>query len=234
MNPETKRGVIRWLVREVIGGAVFVGLALFVPAGTLNWPMGWALIGVYLTWTVATALLMIPRCPELLIERMARRKDAKGWDVALMSGIGLLTLAKYIVAGLDFRNEWTPKLWSVPVALQIVALIVTVLGYLLTTWAMTVNAYFSKVVRIQDDRGHSVATGGPYQLVRHPGYLGTLVFEIATPFLLGSLWALIPGIVSAMLFIVRTALEDKTLREELAGYEAYAEQVRHRLIPGVW
>ena len=234
MNPETKRGVVRWLVREVIGGAVFVGLALFIPAGTLNWPMGWALIGVYLTWTTATALLIIPRCPELLIERMSRRKDAKGWDVALISVIGLLTLARYIVAGLDLRNEWTLGLWEVPLALQVGALVVTVLGYVLTTWAMTVNAYFSKIVRIQDDRGHSVATDGPYQYVRHPGYLGTLAFELGTPIMLGSLWALILGVVSAALFVVRTAIEDRTLQEELKGYETYAQQVRYRLIPGVW
>jgi protein-S-isoprenylcysteine O-methyltransferase Ste14 len=234
MNTETKRGVIRWLVREVFAGAVFVGLSLFIPAGTLNWPMGWALVGVYLTWTTATALLMIPRCPDLLIERMARRKDAKGWDVALMSVVGLLTLGKHIVAGLDFRNGWTLRLWSVPLALQIAALVIAVLAYALTTWAMTVNAYFSKIVRIQNDRGHSVATGGPYRYVRHPGYLGTLAFELATPILLGSLWALIPGVASALLLIVRTALEDKTLQEELAGYETYAGRVRYRLIPGVW
>jgi protein-S-isoprenylcysteine O-methyltransferase Ste14 len=234
MNPETKRVIIRWLVREIIGGSAFVGLALFIPAGTANWPMGWALVGVYLTWTAATALLIIPRCPELLIERMARPKNTKRWDMALMSVIGLLTLARYIVAGLDFRNGWTFDLWPVPVALQIAGLVVAVLAYTLTTWAMTVNAYFSKIVRIQDDRGHSVATDGPYQVVRHPGYLGTLAFELGTSIMLGSMWALILGAVSAVLFIVRTALEDKTLREELAGYEAYAEQVRYRLIPGVW
>jgi protein-S-isoprenylcysteine O-methyltransferase Ste14 len=234
MNPETKRVVIRWLVREILGGTVFAGLALFIPAGTLNWPMGWALIGVYLTWTAATALLLIPRCPELLIERMARRKDAKGWDVALMGVVGLLTLAKYIVAGLDFRNGWTSNLWPVPIALQIAGLVGAVLGYALTTWAMTVNAYFSKIVRIQDDRGHSVATDGPYRVVRHPGYLGTLAFELGTAVMLGSLWALILGAVSAVLFVVRTALEDKTLQEELAGYREYAQQVRYRLIPGIW
>ena len=234
MNPETRRGIIRWLAREVLGGAVFVGLTLFIPAGTLNWPMGWALIGVYLTWTAATALLIIPRCPDLLIERMSRRKDAKRWDIGLMSIIGLLTLAKYIVAGLDFRNEWTATLWSVPFAAQIAGLVVAVLAYVLTTWAMTVNAYFSKIVRIQDDRGHSVATDGPYQYVRHPGYVGTLAFELGTPVMLGSLWALIPGVISAALFVVRTAIEDKTLQEELEGYAAYAQQVRYRLIPGVW
>ena len=99
---------------------------------------------------------------------------------------------------------------------------------------MTANAYFSKIVRIQDDRGHTVATGGPYRYVRHPGYTGTVLFELTTPFMLGSLWALIPGALAAILMIVRTALEDRTLQEELDGYKAYTEQTRYRLLPGVW
>jgi protein-S-isoprenylcysteine O-methyltransferase Ste14 len=234
MNAETKRGVVKWLVREVIAGSVIVGLTLFIPAGTLNWPMGWALVGVYLVWTISTAILMIPRYPELLIERMARRKDAKTWDTILMSIVGLSTLAKHIVAGLDFGRGWTSRVWQVPLALQIAALILAALGYALGVWAMTANAYFSKIVRIQDDRGQTVATGGPYRYVRHPGYTGTVVFELATPILLGSLWALIPGVLSAILMVVRTALEDKTLQKELAGYQAYARQTRYRLLPGVW
>jgi protein-S-isoprenylcysteine O-methyltransferase Ste14 len=234
MNTETKRIIVRWLIREVIVGSTFAGLSLFLPARTLNWPMGWALVGIYLTWATATALLLIPRSPELLIERMARRKDAKKWDTAIMSIVGLATLAKYIVAGLDFHAGWTASVWQVPLALQIAALIVAASGYALGVWAMTANAYFSKIVRIQDDRGQTVATGGPYQYVRHPGYTGTVLFELTTPFMLGSLWALIPGGLAAILKIVRTALEDKTLQKELEGYKAYTEQTRYRLLPGVW
>jgi protein-S-isoprenylcysteine O-methyltransferase Ste14 len=234
MDTETKRGVVRWLIREIIVGSVVVGLSLFIPAGTTNWPMGWALVGVYLAWTTATALLLIPRSPDLLIERMARRKDAKTWDTILMSVVGLTTLAKHIVAGLDFRKEWTADVWQVPLGLQIATLAVAALGYALGLWAMAANAYFSKILRIQDDRGHTVATGGPYQYVRHPGYTGTVLFELTTPIVLGSLWALIPGGLSALLMVVRTALEDKTLQEELAGYTDYTKQVRYRLLPGVW
>jgi protein-S-isoprenylcysteine O-methyltransferase Ste14 len=234
MDSETKRGVVRWLIREIIAGSAVVGLSLFIPAWTLNWPMAWALVGIYLAWTVATALLLIPRSPELLIERMARRKDAKTWDTALMSVVGLTTLAKHIVAGLDFRLGWTANVWQVPLSLQIAAAVVAALGYALGLWAMTANAYFSKIVRIQDDRGQTVATGGPYRYVRHPGYTGTVLFELATPFMLGSLWALIAGGLAALLMIVRTALEDRTLQKELAGYKDYTEQVHYRLLPGVW
>jgi protein-S-isoprenylcysteine O-methyltransferase Ste14 len=151
-----------------------------------------------------------------------------------MSIVGLATLAKYIVAGLDFGRGWTSSVWQVPLALQIAALILAALGYALGVWAMTANAYFSKIIRIQDDRGQTVATGGPYRYVRHPGYAGTVVFELMTPIMLGSLWALIPGVLTAILMVVRTALEDRTLQKELAGYQAYAKQTRYRLLPGVW
>ncbi len=216
-------------------GVVMVAVILFASAWRLDWAMGWALVGVYAAWVGANAVLLIPTSPDLLIERVTRAKDAKAWDTALLGVVGLVTLAKYILAGLDVRRGWTARAWpGMPLALQIVALVVAALGYALGTWAMTANAFFSKVVRIQEDRQHAVATGGPYRCVRHPGYSGTIAFELATPFMLGSLWALIPGVLVVLLTIVRTALEDRTLQEELEGYPAYARRVRYRLLPGVW
>jgi protein-S-isoprenylcysteine O-methyltransferase Ste14 len=108
------------------------------------------------------------------------------------------------------------------------------LGYALVVWATASNAYFSQVVRLQSERGHAVATGGPYRFVRHPAYIGTILFELAAPILLDSWWALIPGALNAVLFLVRTSLEDRTLRSELEGYQEYASQVRFRLLPGIW
>jgi protein-S-isoprenylcysteine O-methyltransferase Ste14 len=99
---------------------------------------------------------------------------------------------------------------------------------------MVSNAFFAEGVRIQEERGHTVATGGPYRYVRHPGYVGAIAAGLSTPFLLGSPWALIPAGISATLYVVRTALEDRTLREELPGYAEYAEQTGYRLLPGVW
>ncbi len=227
---DVRRGVIRWLVRESVG-VVFVAVTLFVPAGTLRWGWGWALVGVYAAWTAANAILLIPTSPELLAERGRRRKDAKRWDAALLAVIGVATIAKHLVAGFDYRFGWSAAL---PIWLHTVCLIAAASGYALVTWGMVANAYFSLVVRIQEDRGHQVATGGPYRFVRHPGYAGTFVFELATPLMLGSLWALIPGGLMALAMVVRTALEDRTLRAELPGYAEYAQRTRYRLLPGVW
>jgi len=227
---DTRRGVLRWLLREAMG-IVIVALSLFLSAGRWDWAMGWALVGIYVIWSAANALILIPRSPELLAERGTRRKDVKSWDTMILSIIGLTTLVKHITAGLDMRFGWTPPM---PPALQIAAWVIAALGYALGTWAMAINAFFSLVVRIQEDRGQTVVSSGPYRVVRHPGYVGTLAFELVTPIMLGSLWALIAGGLAALLTIVRTALEDRTLHEELPGYAEYAQKTRYRLLPGVW
>lgn len=230
-NPEIKRGVIGWLRREIIG-LVMLAVTLFWPAGRLDWVWGWALFGIVAAWVTVNAIVLIPRSPELLIERSSRKLEGmKNWDLTLMGFVGVLTIGKNIIAGLDFRNGWTTQ---VPLQAQVITLVIAALGYALVNWAMASNAFHSHIVRIQEDRGHTVATGGPYKYLRHPTYLGTVLFELASPIMLGSLWALIPGAISALLFIIRTALEDRDLKNELDGYGEYAEQVRFRLIPGIW
>jgi protein-S-isoprenylcysteine O-methyltransferase Ste14 len=140
-------------------------------------------------------------------------------------------LVRYILAGLDQRYGWTN---GFPVAAQIAAVAICILSYALFIWAMASNRFFSQIVRIQSDRDHVVATAGPYRYVRHPGYAGMVVFELAMSTLLGSWWAILAGGVCSSLIILRTALEDRTLQVELPGYAEYARQVRYRLLPGVW
>ena len=222
-------GVIRWLIRETIG-VLGQAAVLFLSVGRWNWAMGWAFVTLTALWVSATALVVIPRNPDLLAERLGPRKGAKTWDAVIMSIIGVALVACYIVAGLDVRYEWT----RISLPLQITALVIVVLGYALTVWATAANAFFSLIVRIQRERGHTVAAGGPYRFVRHPAYVGGVALYLATPVMLGSLWALIPGGLSAVLMVVRTVLEDKMLLNELDGYKAYAVQVRYRLLPGVW
>ncbi|MBN1312966.1 MAG: isoprenylcysteine carboxylmethyltransferase family protein [Anaerolineae bacterium] len=221
---------MRFLVRETMG-LVITGAALFISAGRLDWLEGWAVISVMAAWVTGMAYILIVRSPELLAERLGPRKGTKSWDTVIMSIVGLLTLAKLVVAGLDERWGWSSGI--TPPA-QITALVLVALGYGLVVWATAANAYFSLNVRIQEERRHTVATGGPYRFVRHPAYVGSILYELFTPVLLGSWWALALGGTSALLFIVRTALEDRALHKELSGYEEYARQTRYRLLPGVW
>jgi len=212
-------------------GTVIAGVALFWPAGRIDWWPAWALIATLLAWSTATAIVTLRFSPDLLAERLGPRKGGKAWDTAIMSIVGILTLVRLIVAGLDQRHGWTS---GIPPAAQGVALGVSVLSYALVVWATASNAFFSQIVRIQSERGHAVATGGPYRAVRHPAYVGTILFELAVPVMLASWWALIFGGVNAVLLVLRTALEDRTLQAELTGYTDYARQVRYRLLPGIW
>ncbi len=229
-QPVPTRTFVRWLVREFMG-VILVGVVLFPAAGTMDWPMGWALVGIYLVWVCANALVLIPRSPELIAERLGPKKGAKTWDTAIITMVGLATIGRLVIAGLDERYGLTV---GITLPLQMIALVVAVLGYALGVWAMASNAFFSQIVRIQEERGHTVVTDGPYRFVRHPGYVGVILFELAVPVMLGSLWALAVGGLIALLIVIRTALEDRTLLVELDGYPEYAKKVRYRLVPAVW
>ena len=230
-SADMRAGLIRWAVRGFSYKA-FVALILCLAVGRLDWAWGWAYVAVFLGYDIACAILFMPRNPGLLLERSGGQAGMKRWDLWLLAvSVGLLPMLVWVVAGLDERLGWGPE---VPLWGHLVALALTILGYGIVVWAMAANAFFSTIVRIQTERGHTVATGGPYRFVRHPGYVGTILFTGAMPFLLGSWWALIPAVPAIALLIVRTRLEDDTLRAELNGYEAYTRQTHYRLLPGVW
>jgi protein-S-isoprenylcysteine O-methyltransferase Ste14 len=204
---------------------------LFIAAGRWSWVMGWIYMAVYACVTVI-AVLVVPLDPDLIAERTQIKEGVKEWDKRItVIGSVLYPLAILIVAGLDARFGWSPH---VPLALQLAALLVAALGNLLSIWATAVNRFYGRFVRIQKERGHSVISDAPYRTIRHRGYLGQIIFSLASALALGSLWALIPCGLFALLLVVRTALEDRTLQDELEGYTAYTQRVRHRLIPYVW
>lgn len=226
----------------MLRGAVFLTLYLaflvaipFIAAGRVDWPTAWASMGIYVAISVVNFFLVDP---ELVRERsrglaLPTGTGTKGWDQALATASWIfffpLTL---LMAGLDIgRFGWSVPL---PAIVQILALVVFALGNALGSWAMVSNRYFSTFVRLQHDRGHQVVTRGPYRYVRHPGYAGVIVGAAALPLALGSLWALLPAVVGASGFVLRTALEDRVLLEELDGYADYVSQVHYRLLPGVW
>jgi protein-S-isoprenylcysteine O-methyltransferase Ste14 len=234
-RPDIAGPLLKRLLQLSIGILVMAAI-LFISAWRLDWVMAWAFLGVYAGGIIVNLLVMLAKDPalaaELATECSEIRADVKGWDKVLVPLITVLThVVVLIVAGLNVRLGWPPE---VPVALQVVMLVVGTLGYALILWSMLTNTFFSAAVRIQEDRGHAVVTTGPYQFVRHPGYVGLFAFTLAAPVALGSWWALIPGGLATILVIVRTALEDRTLQAKLAGYKEYAARVRYRLLPGVW
>jgi protein-S-isoprenylcysteine O-methyltransferase Ste14 len=229
MKDVSPRLIVLYAGREVLG-LVVMAAALFWSAGRLDWWPAWAALAVMAAWTAAMALLLFVT-PDLLAERLGLGKGAKRWDIAIVRILGNVTFVRYIVAGLDQRYGWTG---GFPVAVQFGALVICVLGYALFVWAAARNRFFSQIVRIQSERGHTVVSAGPYELVRHPAYLGAILYELAVPVLLASWWCLIVSALAAGVLVLRTALEDRTLQAELSGYAYYSLQVRYRLLPGIW
>jgi len=194
--------------------------------------MGWIFVGSNTAALVVGSIIVGRKSPDLLLERNTRHKDAKSWDKVLSPFIALGgPVLIWMTAGLDKRFQWSPEISQ---DIQIAGLATTLIGMSLVVWSMVSNKFFSGVVRIQSDRGHSVADCGPYRYVRHPGYAGFIVTYLTTPLALGSLWALLPGGITVCVTVIRTWLEDQTLKEELDGYKAYADRVIYQLVPGLW
>lgn len=231
--PQAKKIPIRVMIFFALYTFLFPAI-IFLAGGGLRWPMGWWYYGLSVSATVISRLIVAQVNPDQLTERgtgMAA-DNAKRWDRSLSMLVGLvLPVVVLIVVGLDHRGSWSPVF---PVWVSTAAIILLILGYTLATWAFVVNRFFSGVVRIQHERGHHVISDGPYRFVRHPGYLGGLISIVATPVLLGSLWGLVPAAIYLAVLITRTELEDRTLREELPGYQQYTQRTRFRLLPGVW
>jgi len=220
------------LIAAVITIAIFLLLAgcIFGAAGTLSWPMAWAVLAIYAI-SKAAALIFVD--PELIKERTNLGYDVDYREMVFATcGYLCLYPGTFVVAGLD-AVRFGPAI-PISQSIQITMLFVFALGYGFSFWAVLSNPFFTTNVRIQDDRDHLVITSGPYALIRHPSYAGVLFAHIALPFVLGSIWAFVPAIVGTIFFILRTAREDQLLQEGLAGYREYQTRVRWRLLPGVW
>jgi protein-S-isoprenylcysteine O-methyltransferase Ste14 len=218
---------------QVLVAVVAQAALLFLSSWRLDWVMAWVYVGAFAVALTAMTIYQELSNPELVEERseFKPREGVQNWDVILSAVIRVSLLANYVVAGLDVRFGWKPE---IPLVVQIAAFALGLLGAGLLVWAMAANRYAAVYARIQQERGHAVATTGPYRFVRHPFYVGTITFSLTIPLALGSPWALISGGLAALLFIVKAAAEDRMLRQGLAGYREYAGRVRYRLLPGVW
>jgi len=219
--------------RAIVQVVIVVVIAPFMPmiiSAQWDWWQAWAYAVVSILAFAISRLLVARKHPDLLKERarFMDAKDTKPWDKVLAPLLGIGSVIILIVAGFDRHS-------SPPVsALNLVALLGICLGYGFSSWALIENRFFAGTVRIQTERGHHVVTTGPYRIMRHPGYAGGLFGYVFIPILLDSFWAWIPTILLAVVIIIRTALEDKTLQEELPGYKEFTKKTKYRLLPGIW
>jgi len=207
---------------------------LLVCGGDIAWWQAWVFAAMIVAVGVASRAWGERRHPGLMAERAKfdQAPDVKPWDKVLAPLMAVsVSFPLVIVAGLDHRFGWSP---AFPLWLNLIGFILIAAGYAFASWAMAENRFFSGVVRIQTDREHAVCDSGPYRILRHPGYAGNALALPGIALALSSVWTLIPAAAALVIIMIRTALEDRTLQEELPGYREYAQRVRYRLILGIW
>ena len=236
-KPDNQKAVATAFPRQWINLVVVylsIPLILLVCGGDFGWWQAWVYSLLIVAAGLGGRILAEQRHPGLTAERQNKEtiQSAKSWDKVLAPLMALsLSFPLVIVAGLDHRFGWSPEF---PLWLMVLGFILIALGYAFGVWAIAENRFFSSTVRIQTDRGHVVCDSGPYRFVRHPGYAGNILPLLGIVLALGSLWTLIPAAAALIIAVIRTALEDQTLQEELPGYQEYARRVHYRLIPGLY
>ncbi len=216
-------------IGQVFGMLVVSMLLFFVLAGSLQFTRAWLVFAIYFMVLLVNFIVMVAKnASDIARERSETKKGTKGWDIAIASLYAIGLFGIFVAAGLDARAGIV--IWGLPV----IALgsLMFVCGDGLVLWAMLSNKYFYTTARI--DPRQKVAVKGPYAKIRHPGYVGILLFITAMPMILGSPSAMIIALVVDLLILLRTYLEDNMLMHELKGYKAYAKDVRYRLIPYLW
>ena len=214
-------------IAKVTLGILLVGLLVFWPAGTLAYLSGWIFMGVLFVPMLAGGFFLMAKNPELLKKRL-NAKEKLGSQGLVVKLSGLMFIAGFVVAGLDYRYSWYPM----PLGVVIAAAAVMLLGYLLYAEVLRENTYLSRTIEVQE--GQRVIDSGLYGIVRHPMYSATLLLFLAMPLVLGSLIALPIFLLYIPIIIVRLIGEEKLLEEELFGYREYKQRVRWRLIPFIF
>jgi protein-S-isoprenylcysteine O-methyltransferase Ste14 len=223
--------IAKWLFQSLAWIVAFA-ILLFVPAGTLHWPAAWVFLGFMTASALGFGLWLAKTDPALLAERMRSpfRPDQPTADKKLLLIFGLAILIWFIAIGIDERRH----LSHMPIIWQVLGLALLVLSSAFIAWVFSENSFAAAVVRLQPERGHHVISSGPYAFVRHPMYSAAVLFMVGIALLLGSWWGTAMSPIFAILFGVRTRIEEHTLMTGLPDYADYAARVRYRLVPGLW
>lgn len=224
--------VLRLIVQTLVWyGAM--GLALFLAAGTADWRGAWVFLAQMIGFSLVGGLWLARHDPDLVRERLAPpiQKDQPAADKILLTVIILAVFGAFVLMALDaVRFGWS----SVPPWVKAIGELILLLSVWIGFQTLRENTFAAPVVKIQEARGQTVITTGPYRHVRHPMYAGALPFFAGASLLLGSWWGLAAVLVLAVLLGIRIQIEETALRAGLEGYDEYAVRVRYRLIPLVW
>jgi len=226
---EREKAIIKRII-QVFFFLILEIIIFFVAAGRWDILRGWFTFGLSFAYLMFNLIVFYKYTQELIAER-SNMQFTKSWDIIFAIGYTLMILVLAAVAGLDVGRF---QLSNLGVEYTVLGTTLFIAGAAFISWAMVENKFFETAVRVQKEKKQTVVSTGPYAIIRHPGYAGMILMYFALPLLFGSLYALIPSAIIFILFVIRTKLEDETLRKELKGYNAYTNKVRYRLIPGVW
>jgi protein-S-isoprenylcysteine O-methyltransferase Ste14 len=231
-----EKEVLFWKAAARRAAQVLVGLFLmmavfFISAGRIDLPRAWLFFSLYFISLLLNTVIFLKFNPEIIRARSEIRGEMKWWDKMFAVLYIVFILTMFIICGLDVGRF---NISSTGVESFVIGIIIFSGGWVFVTWSMVENKFFETTVRIQNEKDQRVVSTGPYAFVRHPGYVGMIMFYGCTPFIIGSLYGLIPALLLAFAFIFRTYFEDKTLYEELTGYKEYTRKVRYRLFPFIW
>jgi protein-S-isoprenylcysteine O-methyltransferase Ste14 len=228
----TPNAVLLKTLGGILASLLFIAVLLFAGAGRLNWMLGWLFVAVWGLLKIAFILLLRWHDPALLVERATHHENTQPYDRWIVPVYFAFSFSTILVAGLDGgRFRWSGE---ISVALIIASYAIYLFGNWLASWAVSANPFFSSESRLQVDRNQIVTRMGPYRIVRHPAYLATILIWPVTDPMLESWYAVIPGILAALMMFLRTVYEDRMLHTELLGYTEYAQEVRYRLFSGIW
>jgi protein-S-isoprenylcysteine O-methyltransferase Ste14 len=208
-------------------GLIIIGLLLFVPAGTLNYPNGWLFIGLLFIPMFIAGIIMFIKSPELLKRRLNAKEEENEQKIVIMVS-GIMFLLAFILAGLNFRFGWN----RLPAVVIIIASVIFLLSYAMYAEVLRENAYLSRTVEVTQNQ--KVIDTGLYGLVRHPMYTATIFMFLSMPLILDSIFSFVVMLVYPVIIIFRIKNEEKVLERKLEGYEEYKEKVKYRIIPFLW
>ena len=212
---------------KFIVGLLFVGALLFLPAGSLAYTNGWLLIGLLFVPMLILGIVLLFKAPDLLKKRLSA-KEEETTQKGVVAVSGLLFMAGFVVAGLDFRFGWS----KMPLWVVILSSVVLLISYALYAEVMRENAYLSRTIEIQENQ--TVVDTGLYGIVRHPMYAVTIWLFLAFPLVLGSWWSLLCFAPYVVVIIIRIRNEEQVLEAGLDGYSEYKKRVKYRIFPFVW
>ena len=222
-----KKGLLKDALIKIAFGIVAMGLLLFLPAGTIHWPDGWLLMIILFVPMFFAGLLMYAKAPDLLRSRL-RAKETQSEQKDVIKYSGLMFLAAFIIAGLNYRFQWI----MMPRAVVWIGVVIFLLAYCLFGEVLRENQYLSRVIEVQEDQ--TVVDTGLYGIVRHPMYTATVLLFLSMPLVLNSLISFIILLVYLPIIVKRIKNEEEVLEQELKGYREYKQKVKYRLIPFIW